>query len=178
MKEKKITHHFEVARVTFVQSIFLSRRETNCFKCLTNGSRIWRYGLMFAYIQCRLNLFENRPKLSNRKPQSTVEIRLEVDISHNVIENYDWTLYLRSSHTKTLHLSLGSKKRTTNILDANILNWFQVEVSGEVKKIRKIVPVLVRSRTCKWLDFFACIFSDNCFVYFQPNYRHEFYWKY
>ena len=66
-----------------------------------------------------------------------VEIKLKVDISHDVtytglnhvIENYDCTLYLRSSLIKTLHLSLGSKKRTTNILDANDLNWFQVEVS-------------------------------------------------
>ena len=119
---------------------------------------------MFAYIQCRLNLFENRPKLSNRKPQSTVEIRLEVDISHDVIENYDWTLYLRSSHTKTLHLSLGSKKRTTNILDANILNWFQVEVSGEVKKIRKIVSVLVGSRTCNIVSFTFSLITDMNFT--------------
>ena len=92
---------------------------------------------MFAYFQCRLNLFVNHPKRSNRKPQSMVEIKLKVDISHDdtytglnhVIENYDCTLYLRSSLIKTLHLSLGSKKRTTNILDANDLNWFQVEVS-------------------------------------------------
>ena len=78
---------------------------------------------MFAYIQYRLNLFVNRPKRSSQKPQSMVEIRLKVDISHDVtytglnhvIERYDCTLYLRSSHTKTLHLTLGSKKRTTNI---------------------------------------------------------------
>ena len=92
---------------------------------------------MFAYIQCCLNLFVNHPKRSNRKPQSMVEIKLKADISHDVtytglnhvIESYDCTLYLRSSHTKTLRLTLGSKKRTTNILDANNLNWFQVEVS-------------------------------------------------
>ena len=66
-----------------------------------------------------------------------VEIKLKADISHDVtytglnhvIESYDRTLYLRSSHTKTLRLTLGSKKRTTDILDANSLNWFQVEVS-------------------------------------------------
>ena len=66
-----------------------------------------------------------------------VEIKLKADISHDVtymglnhvIESYDCTLYSRSSHTKTLHLTLGSKKRTTNILDENNLNWFQVEVS-------------------------------------------------
>ena len=66
-----------------------------------------------------------------------VEIKLKAGISHDVtytglnhvIESYGCTLYLRSFHTKTLHLTLGSKKRTTNILDANNLNWFQVEVS-------------------------------------------------
>ena len=101
-----------------------------------------------------LESFENRPKCSNRKSHSMVEIRLKVDISHDIIENYDCTLYLRPSHTKTLHLSLGSKKRTTNILDANSWDGFQVEVSWEVKKIRKIFSVLVRSRTCKWFEFF------------------------
>lgn len=50
------------------------------------------------------------------------------------------------------------KKCTTNILDANNLNWFQVEVSRGVKKIRKLVSVLVRSRTCKWLEFFSSVY--------------------
>ena len=88
-----------------------------------------------------------RPKRTNRKPQSMVEIRLKVDISHDVaykglnhvIENYDCMLYLRSSYMKILHLYLGSKKvHDKYFIDANNLNCFKLkfpEKSGKCGKL-------------------------------------------
>ena len=70
---------------------------------------------MFAYIQCRLNLLQ----IARSVQTESLSQWLKSDISHDVIENYDCTLFLRPSHTKTLLLFLGSKKCATNILDAN-----------------------------------------------------------
>ena len=126
----------------------------------------------FAYIQCRLNLFIIRPKRTNRKPQSMVEIKLKVDISHDVaftglnhvIKNYDCTLYLRSSYMKILHLSLGSKK----VLE-NTQNCFS---SGK-ESHQQVIGI-----------FFNRIFIDICFIifslitdiYFTETVKNDFMW--
>ena len=63
---------------------------------------------------------------------------------------YIYDLPIRKSSTHLWDL----KEHIMNILNANNLKWFRVQVSWGVKKVRKIVSVLVRSSTCKWLEFF------------------------
>ena len=94
---------------------------------------------------------------------------------------YIYDLPIRKSSTHLWDL----KEHTMNILDANNFNWFRVKVSWEVRKVRKIVSVLVRSSTCKWVGFFwpvylliivSFIFSLVTDMYFTENVKNGLIW--
>ena len=76
---------------------------------------------MFAYIQCRLNLFVIRTKRTNRKLQSMFEIRLKVDISQ---------LHIRASITSKRTMTiryiydLPIRKSSTYLWDLNFKNFY------------------------------------------------------